>query len=150
MTTRNGAAERIVAFVAAHPGCTRAELLRGLDVEDEHWAMPTYCVKTGLIFAAGPRGSRQFFPTAELAQARHAAIVEAVLERRQAKKRAAWKKGNERLKAERKAMRPEVVRRIKARNDVLRRAKKALGKGVKVARDVRITIAAPMRDRWAA
>lgn len=144
MTTRNGASARIVAFVAEHPGCSRDRLLAGLGVEDEHWAMPTYCVKAGLIFAAGPRGSQQFFPTAEMARARHAAIVDAALQRRQAKKRAAWKRDNLRKRAQRHASGSRAIDTRPGHHGY------ALGPGVKLAPDVRITIAPPMRDRWAA
>ena len=144
MTARNGASAQIAAFVAAHPGCTREHLLAGLGIDDEHWAMPTYCAKVGLIFAAGPRGSRRYFPTADMAQARHQAIVDAVLERRQAKKRAAWKRDNLRKRAQRHASGSRAIDTRPGHHGY------ALGPGVKLAPDVRITIAPPMRDRWAA
>lgn len=150
MTARNGSSAQIVAFVAARPGCTREELLAGLGIGDEHWAMPTYCTKSGLIFAAGPRGSRRYFPTAEMAAARHQAIVDAVLERRQAKKRAAWLRDNAKKMAARKQRRPEVVQTIRARNEARRRARAALPKDARIPNSVKVTIAPPPRDRWAA
>jgi hypothetical protein len=144
MSVRNNAAERIAAFVAAHPGCTRAELLAGLGVTDPHWAMPTYCVRSGRIHRAGPRSSTRYYASAEAAAAAHAAIVKATAQRRQAKKREQWRKDNLRKRAQRHAngSRPTDTR---PGHHVY-----SLPPGAKLAPDARITVAPPLRDRWAA
>ena len=143
MTARNGTAERIAAHVAEHPGCTRADLLAALGL-DLHDAMPTYCAKAGMIFAAGPRGSQRYFPTAELAKARHGAIVAEVAARREAKKRDNWRKDNLRKRAQRHAS------GSRSRNTRPGNHAYHLPPGVKLAPGVKVTIAPPMRDRWAA
>lgn len=150
MTSRNGTAARIVAFVAAHPGCTRAELLAGCEIDDYRDAMPTYCAKARMIFPAGPRGWTRYFPTAEMAQARHQAIVEFANWQRERKRREGWLRDNARKAKIRKAKRPAVLGDIKARAEARARARALLPKGVKIPKGVKTTVAPPMRDRWAA
>lgn len=150
MTTRNGTAARIVAYVAEHPGCTRAELLQGCGIADYRDAMPTYCAKAGMIFPAGPRGSQRYFPTAEMAQARHQTIVEFVVDRRERKKRLNWLRDNARKMAVRRIKRPEVLGNIKARAEARARARALLPKDVAMPVGLKVTVAPPMRDRWAA
>ncbi len=144
MSTRNNACTRIAAWVAAHPGCTRSQLLAGLGVTDLHWAMPTYCAGKGLIHPAGPRGSVRYYPSAEQAAAMHAELVRRVAERRAEKKRKAWRIDNLRKRAQRHAQgsRPTNTRPGQHAYN--------LPPGVALAPGVRITIAAPLRDRWAA
>jgi hypothetical protein len=150
MTTRNGTAARIVAYVAAHTGCTRAELLQGCGIADYRDAMPTYCAKAGLIFPAGPRGSQRYFPHAEMAQARHQAIVDAVAEQRERKKRVGWLRDNARKAKLRQEKRAEVLGNIRARAEARRRARALLPKDVRIPVGVKVVVAPPMRDRWAA
>lgn len=144
MTARNGVAQRIVAYVAAHPGCTRSELLAGVGITDLRDAMPTYCRKAGLIHAAGPRSSTRYYPTAEQAKACHDALVRLTAERRLAKKRAAWRKDNLRKRAQRHANGSRPINTRPGSHAY------TLPPGVKLAPDARITVAPPMRDRWAA
>lgn len=139
MSAHNGTAQRIVAFVTAHPGCTRAEMLAGCGIEDIRDAMPTYCTRAGLIHSAGPRGSQRYFATAEMAQSRHSAICRAVQEQREAKRRACHRLDNLRRRAARHAAGGRVFA-----------SRFGLPPGVKLAPDVRITIAKPIPDRWAA
>lgn len=140
MTVHNGIAARIAAYVAAHPGCTRAEILEacGLDMRD---AMPTYARKSGLIHAAGPRGSARYFPTADTAAAADASIRSMVEATRKAKKAAAHVRDNLRKIAKRQAAGKRSI-------PSLQRVR--LDPGVTLAPDVRITIAPALKDRWAA
>lgn len=149
MTTRNGTAARIVAYVAAHPGCTRAELLVGCEIADYRDAMPTYCAKAGMIFPAGPRGWTRYFPWAEMAKARHQAIVEFAREQRERKKRQGWLRDNARKAKLRQAKRPAVLGNIKARAEARRRARAMLPKDVLIPVGVKVVVA-PMPERWAA
>ena len=142
MTHRTGMAERIAAYVAAHPGCTRAEMLAGCGMRKLNDAMPAYCQRKGRIFAAGPRGSYRYFPSAEQAAAAHAAIVAEVKARRQAKKQFYWTLDNLRKRAKRHAQGG------RNRNTRPGLHKVHLEPGVRLAPDVRITIAPPMRSRW--
>lgn len=144
MTTRNGTAARIVAYVAAHPGCTRAELLQGCGISQANDAMPAYCRKVGLIHPAGPRGSQRYYPTAEQAAAVHQQLVALVAQKRLRKKQTAWRIDNVRRRAKRHA---EGGRKRDTRPG---QHSFVLAPGVKLAKDVRVTIAPPMRDRWAA
>ena len=139
MTSRNGTAARIVAYVAAHPGCTRAEILAGCGIRRDNDAMPAYCRKAGLIHPAGPRGSQRYYPTAQQAQAKHARICAEVAARRQAMVRAAHVAQNLR----RMAMRREAGCRTIASEHRIK-----LPPGATLAANLKITIAPPMRDRW--
>jgi hypothetical protein len=143
VTTHNGKAGKIVAYVQAHPGCTRAQLLADCGAPDEHWAMPTYCSRVGLIHPAGPRGSLRYYPTAEQAAAEHPRIVAAVKQRRAEKRRAAWIQENARRRAKRHANGSRPTNTRPGRHAVM------LDPGARFAPDVRVVIAPPMRGRWA-
>lgn len=144
MPVRNNASARIVAYVAAHPGCSRAELMASVGVSDKHWAMPTYCCKAGLIHAAGPRGSTRYYPSAEMAAAAHDRIVAMVRQRRRETVRRNHITGNLRRRAARLAAGGRRIDSRPGQHFI------ALDPGVTLAPDVRITIAPPLRDRWAA
>ena len=144
MSARVGAAQRIAAHVAAHPGCNRAQLLAAMGVTDVHWAMPTYCASVGLIHQAGPRGSLRYYPTAAQAAAMHDKLVLEVAERKQALRRQRWREDNLRKRAQRHANGSRPINTRPGRHAY------TLPPGVALAPDVRITIAPPMRDRWAA
>jgi len=152
-TSKTGDTERIRAYVAEHPGCTRADIIAGCGLVGLNNAMPSYCRKEGLIHASGPRGSQRYYPTAAEAAAAHAWIVADADARRLETQRRSWKVNHERAKARRAERRSEVVARISAeaarRREVKERARKALAGEAFVPRDVRITIAPPLRDRWA-
>ena len=141
---KNGAAARIAAYVAGHTGCTRAELLAGLGVKSRHWAMPTYCVKIGLIHSAGPRGSQRHYIDAQQARDEHARIAAEVKERRAAKRAVCRRLDTLR----RRAKRHEAGGKKRDTRPGLHKVQ--LAPGVRLAPDVRITIAPPLRDRWAA
>lgn len=145
MTTKTGMSQRIAAYVAAHPGCTRAQLLAGIGSTDKRDAMPTYCRNAGLIFAAGPRGSTRYYPDAEQAYKAHPGLVADAERRRNEAKRRAYVRDNLRERAARHAAGGRVVN---SRPDAAHRIE--LAPGVKLAPDVRITIAPAPRDRWAA
>lgn len=117
----------IVAYVAAHPGCKRRDILAACNLDADH-ALPTYALRTGRIHAAGHRGSRRYYPTAEQAAAAHDAVVCESNAREQQRKQKHWHLNNRRRK----------MLRAMARD------------GLTLAPDVRITIAPPMRERWAA
>lgn len=142
MTRHNGMAARIVACVAAHPGCTRATLSAVCGLRSNS-AMPTYCTRQGTIFAAGKRHSLRYYPTREQAEAMHDRLVaettSSVAEKR--------KRANAACQIRRRARRHAAgCTPANTRRDVLI----ALDPGVVISPDVRITIAPPMRDRWAA
>lgn len=141
MTTRNGTAARIVAYVAAHPGCTRAELLQGCGIADYRDAMPTYCTKAGLIFPAGPRGSQRYYPTAQQAAAAHERICSETKARREAKIRASHVAQN---------LRRMMLRRAAGARTIASEHRVKLDPGVTLSPNLKITIAAPPRERWAA
>lgn len=145
MTATTGMSKRIVAYVAAHPGCTRAQLVAGCGITNPDDAMPTYCRTVGLIFAAGPRGSTRYYPDAEQAYKAHPGLVADAARRREEVKRRAYVRDNLRERAARHAAGGKVVN---SRPDAKHRIE--LAQGVTLAPDVRITIAPPMRDRWAA
>lgn len=144
MTTRTGMAAKIIAYVAARPGCTRAQLLAGVGSTDKRDAMPTYCRNAKMIFAAGPRGRTRFYPTAELASAAHAGLVAHAARARDAVKTRAWANRNLRQRAARHAAGGRCLNTKPGRHTI------DLAPGVTLAPDVRITIAPPMRDRWQA
>jgi hypothetical protein len=143
MTTRNGTAARIVAYVAAHPGCTRAKLLSGCGITEIRSAMPTYCCKAGLIHAAGPRGSQRYYPCAAQAAEAHANIVASVQAHTLAKKRMNWVRDNLRKRAQRHSNGGRA-RNTRPGQHVVR-----LDPGTRLSPDVRIVIAPPMKGRWA-
>lgn len=130
--------QRIAAYVAAHPGCTRAQLVAGCGITNPDDAMPTYCRNAGLIFAAGPRRSTRYYPDAEQAYKAHAGLV-ADAERRRVEAR---QRAQLRERAARHAAGGRVVNNRPGKHSI------ELAPGVKLAPDVRITIAPPMRERW--
>jgi len=88
MPKSNGAGLRVVAFVAAHPGCTYAQLCDGSGAA-RGGGLVSYMASTGRIFMAGPHGWRRYFPTAEQAAAAHDGLVQQAAEaRREVKRRA--------------------------------------------------------------
>lgn len=141
---QNGALRRIVDYVQAHPGCLRRDILKALGCDDPHNAMPTYCVKVGAIFAAGPRGSTRYYPTAQQAAEADALVRALVKQVRSEKRRAAWAADNLRKRAQRCASGQRM------RNTRPGQMRVQLDPGVTLHPDVRITIAPPMRDRWSA
>lgn len=143
MGVRNGASKRVAAYVAAHPGCTRADILRACG-GDLHWAMPTYCARTGMIYAAGPRSSRRYYPSAELAAEADARIRAEVAERARRRRYRASRQGNLKRRAQRLAAGGRAKNTRGAQQVIVLRP------GETLAPDVRITIAPPPRSRWSA
>lgn len=141
---QSGALKRIVEYVQAHPGCLRRDILAAIKCDDEHNAMPTYCAKVGAIFAAGPRGSTRYYPTAEQAAGADAAIRAQVKAERQRKKRNACIVDNLRKRARR------IAAGSKPTNTRPGSMIVELPSGATLHPNVRVTIAPPMRDRWAA
>jgi hypothetical protein len=131
----------IVEFVKRNPGCTRAELLRGIGSADEHDALPAYCRRAGLLFVAGPRGSQRYYPDAQSAQDADA-LVKAQVE---ARKAAARRKDNLNRLAKLRAQRA-----AEGRKSVNTRPKQSLvhlEPGVALHPDVKVTRAEPFVDR---
>jgi hypothetical protein len=88
MPKANGAGLRVVAFVAANPGCTYAELCDGSGAT-RHGGLVSYMLKTGRIFMAGPHGWRRYYPAVEQAAAAHDWLVQQAADaRREVKRRA--------------------------------------------------------------
>lgn len=143
MTVRNGTAQRITAFVAEHPGCSRAEILVGCGIKELNSHLPSYCARHGMIHAAGRRGTQSYYATAELAAANHQRLVAAAELREKLRHQKHHKLRNLRRRARNQAEGRSVNTR--PNSQVVR-----LDPGVTIAPDVRITIAPPMRERWAA
>lgn len=141
-TARNGNARRIVAYVAAHPGCSWADIIEACGISDDG-SLPNYCRRHGMIHASGRRGSQRYYATAEQAAANHARHVAEADERKRIRIQKHHKLRNLRLRARRQA----EGRSVNTRPDsqIVR-----LDPGVTLSPNVRITIAPPMRDRWAA
>ena len=88
MPKANGAGQRVVAFVAANPGCTYADLCDG-SCTPRRSGLVSYMTTTGRIFMAGPHGCRRYYPTAEQARAAHDALVQQAEDaRREVRRRA--------------------------------------------------------------
>jgi hypothetical protein len=88
MPKATGAGQRVVAFVAANPGCAYAELCEGSGAA-RGGGLISYMASTGRIFMAGPHGCRRYYPTAEMAAAAHDDLVRLAAEaRREVKRRA--------------------------------------------------------------
>lgn len=135
---------RIVGFVRDNPGCTRAQILAAIGTDDERNALPSYCRRMGLIFVAGPRGSQRYYATAEQAASADAGIRAHVAAERQRKRRQAQVIDNLRERARRIAAGSKPVNTRPGRMAI------ELPAGATLHPQVRITIAPPMRDRWAA
>lgn len=142
MSTRNGTAAQIAAYVKAHPGCLRRDILAALGVSDERWAMPSYCRKIGLIFAAGPRGSQRYYPTAEQAQRADAYIRKQVADRTLHKRRQNWRTDNLRKMQRRHADGGRSINTRPGQQSIV------LPPGVTLHPEVCITIAPAPRWRW--
>lgn len=142
MGVRNGASKRVAAYVAAHPGCTRADILRACG-GDQRWAMPSYAARVGLIFRAGPRSSQRYYPSAELAAAADARIRAEVAARARLSRHRANRQGNLKRRAQRLAAGGKPTNTRRAQQIIVLRP------GETLAPDVRITIAPPApRSRW--
>jgi hypothetical protein len=144
MTARTGMTQRIAAYVAAYPGCTRAELIAGCGIAEANSHLPSYCARHGMIHASGRRGTQRYYATAELAAANHRRHVAEAEERERLRRMRDHKLRNLRLRAKRQAAGQRLVNTRPGRHLV------QLDPGVTLAPDVRITIAPPPRDRWAA
>ena len=138
----NGKSAAIVRFVAAHPGCTRAEILAGLGISGCA-SLLTQCADLGKIHRAGPRHGARYYPTRAEAEAVHDGMVREAARRR---------KEREKRHAREYAVRKRVARILAGkmpRESASGRMLFAMPQGVTLAPDVRITIAKPMPDRWA-
>ena len=65
---RNGRSRAIFEFVAAHPGCLRADIDVAIGANRNNGLL-SYCVSTGKVFKAGPNCLPRYYPTRELAEA---------------------------------------------------------------------------------
>lgn len=126
--------ENIVSFVRDNPGCTRADLLAGVRINDMRNALPSYCRKVGLIFTAGPRGSQRYYPSADAAAAADAAIRAEVIERKARTRRDAQLRDNLRERAQRLAAGAKPVNTRPGRMGVVLDADAKLQDGAKITR----------------
>lgn len=108
MPAHIGMTGKIEAYVAQHPGCLRSELLAALGL-DKRNALPTYCVRIGAIFLAGPRGSQRYYPTLDEAHQADATIRAEVKARRKRLRSESHRKLNLRRRARRLAAGGKVV-----------------------------------------
>ena len=141
MTVATGMSARIVAYVRINPGCERMEMARALGISDPRWSLPTYCRKAGLIFAAGPRSWTRYFPTEQEAKAAHPVICKQAEAQRQAKVREQAVLGN---------LRKLMKRAESGRISHPSKHRIKLEPGVTLHPKVKITIATPPKERWAA
>lgn len=140
MPRKNGAAAFLVEFVEQHPGCTRGEILAGLGLGADD-AMPSYCMRHGLIFAAGKRRLQRYYATAELAADAQAAVLAQIeLDRRQ-KVAMHSRTGNLRKRARRLAAGGKMINTRPGKGV-------ALDPGVKLKPDARMVIAPQLPGRW--
>lgn len=136
----NGTAARMVAFVEQHPGCTRREILAGLGLGAAD-AMPSYCMRHGLIFAAGKRRLQRYYATAQLAaDAKDAVLAQIQLDRQQ-KVAMCSRTSNLRKRARRLAAGWKMVNTRPGKGV-------ALDPGVELKPDARLTIAFQKPGRW--
>lgn len=136
--------DRIVGYVRSNPGCRRSDILAAIGTDDERNALPSYCRRMGLIFAAGPRGSQRYYPTVEQAVGADASIRAQVKAERERKRRQANAVDNLRKRARRIAAGAKPVNTRPGRMGI------ELPPGATLHPNVRLTIAQPMRDRWSA
>lgn len=141
MPTKNGLSARVIAHVAAHPGQLPREI--GVALGFKHGSgLLTYLMKTGKLFAAGPRHWHRLYPTAEAAAAVHEQLCEeakAIV----ARKIAAT------------AKRSTIVRKARYAATITKRRppadavfKPVLKDGALLHPDVRVTLAPKPRNRF--
>jgi hypothetical protein len=142
MTAKTGKSAAIVAHVAAHPGITRLRLHADLGMRSNNGLL-RYCVRQGLVHGAGSRSTYRLYPTAEQAAAAHDQLVAQAAARRKARRRADDLRSLLRKRLQRQAAGGRSYPTKPGRHGVV------IEPGVQLAPDVRVTIAPPMRDRWA-
>jgi len=97
MCAHNGMSAKVLAYVRRHPGCLRTEVLGALGLPGNS-TIPTYCVREGRCFSAGPRRALRYYPTTEQAQAADAMHRAEAERKTQAAREAAHRRGNLRLR----------------------------------------------------
>lgn len=97
MCAHNGMSAKVLAYVRRHPGCLRTEVLEALGLPGNS-TIPTYCVREGRCFSAGPRRALRYYPTTEQAQAADAMHRAEAERKTQAAREAAHRRGNLRLR----------------------------------------------------
>lgn len=97
MCAHNGMSAKVLAYVRQHPGCLRTEVLEALGLPGNS-TVPTYCVREGHCFSAGPRRALRYYPTAEQAQAADAALRAEAERKAKAKRDAAHRRANLKLR----------------------------------------------------
>ena len=138
MGMKTGATARIVAFVAANPGCTRAQIVSACNLAAPA-AIVTNCWNDGRIHRAGPRGASRFFADATQAAAAHAAMM---------RKHAAEQQARQVRHSRSHAVKRRLARLAAGGNSCNRAGSLfSVPEGVTLAPDVRITIAPPFVDR---
>lgn len=140
MPAHSGRAAQITEYVAAHPGCTRADLLAAIGL-DQHNAMPTYCRKLGLIFSAGSRCTQRYYPTVELAHAADATVRAEAKERRKLLLTVARRRQNLRRRARRLAAGGKAINTRPGQCV-------PLDAGTQIDLDARMTIATKGLGKW--
>lgn len=138
---RNGACARIVAFVAANPGCTSPQIEAAFNIGANNGLL-VYCVKSGKVFKSGRRRLFRYYATEALAIA-----------------------NDERNRAEAAASIAATAARVARQDQLRKRAKRhtegaapintrprdgivRLDPDVRLAGDVKITVAKAPPDRF--
>ena len=142
MTAHNGAIARMHALLRDRPGLTSAQIAEAIGVRIVGTGLMAYALRAGHVHRAGLKRLCRYYATATEALAAHDALVEATRAERAAKERE-W------------LARQALVRRgrrhalgckpVDKRSTVL----PPIGKGTVLASGVRLTIAPPLRDRFA-
>lgn len=139
-TAHNGATERIVAYVKAHPGCLRTEVLASIGASSRN-TMSAYAERMGLIHVAGPKRRYRYYPTAEMAAEADPRLRAEHAEAERQRARTAWSRRNLKLRAQRQA---EGRRAVNTRPGMGAQ----LDSETVIPETVKLTVAAPFRGRW--
>lgn len=141
-TAHNGSIARIVDLVRQRPGLSRVEIVTTLGMPRQDGGLLSYALRAGHIHSAGLKRSHRYYATADLAAAAHAALVAATLAERTLRKRQAQARRAMTRRAQRHAT---GKRPVNKRSTVM----SPIGKGTVLAPDVKVTVAPPLRDRFA-
>lgn len=131
---RNGRVAAIVAFVAAHPGCTAPQIEAHVGIGPRNGLL-AYCISKGRVFQSGRRRFFHYYATAELARAndaKHRAEVEKSIAETRAR---VARKDQIRRRAKRHATGAKPVP-TRPRDGIVR-----LDPEVRIAGNVKVTIA---------
>lgn len=142
MPAKNGATQRVLAFLRAHPGANAAEIRAGCGVDPKS-GLIAWLRTSGMIFVAGPRHWQRYYLDREEAERNHERIC---VEARESVKH------RERVEHRRGALKRRALRQAAgARLADTRRADCChivVEPGLVLSPQVRITVAPPLRGRY--